>query len=133
MDIILHIAKRDDWERARLSGSYAADSLTSQGFIHCSTPQQVVRVANSLFHGQHDLVLLCIDSGKVEPEIRYENLEGGEERFPHIYGPLNVAAVVSVLAFQPQADGTFILPEGLQKATSPSGDRDRARDCMLPE
>jgi uncharacterized protein (DUF952 family) len=110
MDVILHITKRDAWEKAQALGSYRADTLESQGFIHCSTPAQAVRVANSLFRGQDDLVLLCIDSGEVEADIRYENLEGGEELFPHVYGPLNLSAVISALDFKPQTDGTFVLP-----------------------
>jgi uncharacterized protein (DUF952 family) len=113
MDIILHITQQDEWDKAKTLGSYRADTLESQGFIHCSTPEQVVRVANTLFRGQDDLVLLCIDSTEVEAEIRYENLEGGDELFPHVYGPLNAGAVVSVLDLKPQADGTFVPPESL--------------------
>ncbi|MCL0059713.1 DUF952 domain-containing protein [Dehalococcoidia bacterium] len=113
MDLILHIAKRNDWEKARSSGSYRADTLESQGFIHCSTPEQVIRVANFLLRGQDDLVLLCIDSKKLGAEIRMENLEGGDKLFPHVYGPLNVEAVVKVVDFKPQTDGTFVLPKCL--------------------
>jgi len=114
MDIILHITKRDVWEKAKVVGDYRADTLASQGFIHCSKPEEVIPVANSLFRGQDDLVLLCIDSEEVQAEIRYENLEGGEQCFPHVYGPLNVATVVRVLDLKPQPDGTFILPESLR-------------------
>jgi uncharacterized protein (DUF952 family) len=113
MDVILHITKRNAWERAQALGSYRADTLESQGFIHCSTPEQVVRVANSLFRWQDDLMLLSIDREEVEAEIRYENLEGGEEVFPHIYGPLNIDAVVSVVDLKPETDGTFVLPKSL--------------------
>lgn len=113
MDIILHIAERSDWEQAEASGSYRADTLASHGFIHCSTPEQVIHVVNAFFRGQEGLALLCIDTAKVEAEIRRENLEGGDERFLHIYGPLDVDAVISVLDFKPQPDGTFVLPEGL--------------------
>jgi uncharacterized protein (DUF952 family) len=45
--------------------------------------------------------------------MRYENTEGGDERFPHLYGALEVAAVVDTLAFRPAADGTFSLPRGV--------------------
>ncbi len=113
MNIILHVAERDQWDKARASGSYRADSLDSQGYIHGSQPDQLVRVANLLFRGRTDLVLLCIDRSKVAPEIRDENLEGGHELFPHIYGPLNIDAVTEVFDFQPQADGSFVLPEAL--------------------
>lgn len=119
MATILHIAKRKDWQEARACGSYRGDTLASQGFIHCSTPEQVIPVANAVFRGQDDLVLLCIDTAKVDAEIRHENLEGGDELYPHVYGPLNIDAVVSVLSFEPQADGTFALPERLPRDRNP--------------
>ena len=63
-------------------------------------------------------MLLCIDDARVRPEIRYEApSEGSPDRFPHIYGPLNVDAVVKELPFEPQADGTFELPAGISPKT----------------
>jgi uncharacterized protein (DUF952 family) len=82
--IILHITERGQWEKAKLSGVYRGDTLDSDGFIHCSAPQQVVKVANALFQAQKGLVLLCIEIDKVQSEIRYEGTKGGE-MYPHIY------------------------------------------------
>jgi uncharacterized protein (DUF952 family) len=70
----------------------------------------VIQVANVRFRGQPGLVLLSIDTDKVTAEIRYENLEGGEQMFPHIYGALNTDAVVKVARFEPGAEGYFVLP-----------------------
>lgn len=108
MSVILHVAKYEQWEKAKLEGVYSNNSLDSQGFIHCSTSKQIVKVANDLFHGQKGLVLLYIASGKVQSEIRYENAGNGE-RFPHIYGPLNIDAVIKVAEFEPAKDGKFRL------------------------
>ena len=80
------------------------------GFIHCSTPEQVVQVANLRFRGESGFVLLLIDPDKVKAEIIYENLEGGQQLFPHIYGGLNCDAVVKVAEFEPGPDGYFTLP-----------------------
>ena len=113
MSIILHIAKRSKWEAALDAGEYAADSLETAGYIHCSTPDQIISVANFLFRGQADLVMLCINTDKAESEIRYENCEDGSELFPHVYGPVNLDAVTRVCDFQPLSDGTFVLPEKL--------------------
>jgi uncharacterized protein (DUF952 family) len=66
-----------------------------------------------LFKGRRDLVLLCVDSKKVHAEVRHENLEGGTDLFPHIYGALAVSAVVAVHPFPPLADGSFELPAQL--------------------
>lgn len=110
MTIIHHITTRADWEAARAAGAYRADSLASEGFIHCSTAAQVLATANRLFRGRRDLVLLDIDSTRVGAEIRHENLEGGRDLFPHVYGALPLAAVVAVHAFSPRADGLFERP-----------------------
>lgn len=113
MATILHITARTAWEEAAASDAYVAPSLRSEGFIHCSRPDQVLGVANSRFRGQRDLVLLWIDTDRVGAAIRFENLEGGETRFPHVYGPIEVAAVREVLPFPAGADGGFELPARL--------------------
>lgn len=109
MAIIFHIARSEAWT-GRAAGSYRPEMFSVEGFVHCSTPDQVVRVADIRFRGQQGLVLLCIDTDKVTAEIRYENLEGGRELFPHIYGEINTDAVVQVAEFEPGAEGYFTLP-----------------------
>ena len=110
MATIFHITKRGEWESAEPAGIYWTPTLASEGFIHCSRSEQVIRTANRLFRGQAGLVLLEIDTRRVSAEIRYENCEGGQEAFPHIYGALNLDAVVRVLAFEPGEDGSFAPP-----------------------
>ncbi len=108
MNIILHITQREQWEQAKLLQAYRGDTLDSEGFIHCSTPPQVIKVANTFFPGQEGLILLFIDSDKVQAQIRYEGIEA--EEFPHIYGALNLDAVFKVIDFEPGEDGKFELP-----------------------
>lgn len=110
METIFHITKRGEWERAGREGVYRTQTLASEGFIHCSRSEQVIRVANTLFRGQTGLVLLEIDTRQVGAEIRYENCEGGQELFPHIYGAIDLGSVVRVLAFEPGEDGSFAMP-----------------------
>jgi uncharacterized protein (DUF952 family) len=110
MATIFHITKRGEWERAKREGSYRTPTLASEGFIHCSRSDQVIRIANTLFRGQAGLVLLEIDTRRVGAEIRHENCEGGRELFPHIYGALDLGSVVRVLAFEPGEDGSFAMP-----------------------
>ena len=109
MPLIFHITSAPQWEQAQLGGSYEGDTLASEGFIHCSTLQQVEGVANRYFSGQTNLVLLCINSEQVQAEIKYEVLVG-DEAYPHIYGPLNLDAVTQVVSWAPQPDGSFALP-----------------------
>lgn len=111
--MIYHITKKSDWDKARAMRTYMADTLASQGFIHCSERGQVIRVANNFYKGQTGLVILCIEDERVKAPIQRENLEGGSELFPHIYGPLNLEAVVKIVEFAPEADGSFKTPIGL--------------------
>lgn len=108
MAIVFHITTREAFRQEAVS--YSPERFQTEGYIHCSTPDQVVKVADARFRGQTGLVLLCIETDKVEAEIRYENLEGGQELFPHIYGELNTDAVVQIADFAPGADGYFTLP-----------------------
>ena len=72
-----------------------------------------MKPANEMFHGKHGLVLLVIDSAKVQADMVYEDCYASGQEFPHIYGPLNVDAVVSVVDFPPDDDGSFSLPPQL--------------------
>lgn len=112
-DFILHITSRAAWLAARAAGAYTADSLAAAGFIHCSRPSQVLRVANNLFRDQTDLVLLVIDPDRLTSVLRWEPAtDGVADIFPHVYGPLNLEAVVGVLPFEQDAAG-FHLPSEL--------------------
>jgi uncharacterized protein (DUF952 family) len=110
MSLLLHITSRAQWDRARFAGMYRTESLDTEGFIHCSTRAQVLSVANSIFRGERDLVLLCIESSRVQAPIQFDADKTGE-RFPHIYGPLNTDAVVRSVALPQGSDGQFTLPD----------------------
>jgi uncharacterized protein (DUF952 family) len=116
---ILHIVPRFAWEQAQLEGVYRGDTLDAEGFIHFSTPEQVIRVANARFKGHTGLLLAVVDTETLQAELKYESpYEGGQqlesdELFPHLYGALNLDAVIRVVEFEPQEDGTFTLPNGL--------------------
>jgi uncharacterized protein (DUF952 family) len=110
MDYITHICRRHEWDSAQNDGIYRTESLVVEGFIHCSLPEQVIKVANSFFPGVVDLVLLWIDPQKLTAELRWESSNGDE--FPHLYGSLNLDAVLSVRDFLPDSDGVFhVVPD----------------------
>ena len=111
---IYHITASTDWDAARQAGEYYTDSLASQGFIHASTREQVLRTANKYYYGQAGLVVLEINAAKVKADIRYEDLSGEGMLFPHIYGPLNVDAVSGWVDIALQIDGSFYIPPQFQ-------------------
>lgn len=111
---IFHITLRASWSAAQASGAYSADSLASEGFIHCSKVDQILRVANTFYLNQYGLVILEIDLARLKPVVRWEaGADKADELFPHIFGPLNLDAVVRVLDFEPGLDGKFLLPQAL--------------------
>lgn len=108
--MILHFCPRSAWAQAQATGEYTADTLDTEGFIHCSTAEQVHRPANALARGRTDLVLLEIDEERLAVPVRWEPgqpYDPAELLFPHVYGPIPVAAVVAVRDFPPGPDGTF--------------------------
>lgn len=97
--LIYHICKRDDWEQALHCGSYRAASLEVDGFIHASRKEQLPSVARRYFHGQVGLVLLAIDPSRLTARLQDDPVE--DDTYPHIYGPINLDAVLEVTDFGP--------------------------------
>ena len=122
---VYHITTREAWIAATRNGVYRAPSLASAGFIHCSTSAQVLPVARQFYPGQSGLVLLAIDPSRLVSALKWEPAADGPvpagipgtQRFPHVYGPINLEAVVRVLDFEPDANGEFTAPSLLASET----------------
>jgi uncharacterized protein (TIGR00730 family) len=112
-EVVFHLTSHRAWSAAVEQGAYRGDTLASEGFIHCSRHRQVAEVANRLFRGRDDLVLLAVDAGRLASRVVYENLEGGEMPYPHVYGPIDLDAVVRVASYAPDRDGRFAAPAAL--------------------
>ena len=116
--MIYHIASRRAWNEARAQAVYRTESLDTEGFIHCSTEEQVVPVAENFYKGEPDLLLLVIDPEHLTSDLKWEPPAGGTppgipegDLFPHIYGPVNLEAVVKVFDLQSNPDGKFTIPK----------------------
>lgn len=94
--MIYHVTKKSDWQNALLTGSYEAASLKTEGFIHNSTQAQVAGVLYRYYKNETDLVLLHIDEDKLTAPLKYELAPSVNELFPHIFGSINIDAVVEV-------------------------------------
>lgn len=103
--MIFHVADRQRWERSAAAGFYTASTLerelTDEGFIHLCTAEQLAGVAERYYRGVPDLVLLHVDEDRLGAPLVFEQLGESPEAFPHLYGPLNVDAVVRVEPFTP--------------------------------
>lgn len=108
--MLLHICASGDWRLASDRGEHRPDSLDAVGFIHLSAPEQVHLPANRLYPGRTDLVLLRIDPARLSAPVRWEPgvpADPGSMLFPHLYGPLPIAAVTSVTPYRPGPTGSF--------------------------
>lgn len=127
---VLHLAPTDLWARAVEVGSYRGSTrdldLAHVGFVHASTAEQLPVVVAGLYADvsleQH--VVLVIDAPTCDASgspVRWEVPDDSVQRFPHIYGPVPVPAVVAALPISRGAEGRIIMPnlDGLDVIDSP--------------
>jgi uncharacterized protein (DUF952 family) len=96
--VIYHITTKSEWEAAQKNGRYEAPSLQTEGFIHCSKAEQVPGVLDRYYAGIKNLIKLTIDPSKLTSGLKYEMAPSVNEAFPHVFGPINLEAVVKVEA-----------------------------------
>jgi uncharacterized protein (DUF952 family) len=118
MTMIYHITTPRAWRDALRRGDYRNESLETEGFIHCSTSAQIVPVADLLYQGGGRLYLLKIDPALLSADLKWEPPAGQTppgildgDLFPHIYGPLNLDAVVKIFDFEANPEGKYTLPQ----------------------
>lgn len=95
MDLIYHITPSIWWNKLSSSDAYESETLGAEGFIHCSTRDQVSGVLERYFAHQKGLLLLHINPALLKAELKYEVATQGES-FPHVYGMINKDAIVTV-------------------------------------
>ena len=116
--MIYHITSRRAWREALQRGDYRAESLETEGFIHCSTKSQVLPVAEKYYPGQRNLLVLMVDPARLTSDLKWEPPSGGApppgvpegEPFPHIFGPIDLDAIVKVFDLETDRDGKHNLP-----------------------
>ncbi len=112
--LLFHLASPQEWREAQEKGLYQPASLEEEGFIHFSTATQIRAVHQKCYEGRRDLLLLVVDETRLNSPLRWEAPSGTEERFPHVYGPLNLDAVIKVIDLS-----TSNLEKELRKLLSP--------------
>ena len=105
MTVIYHITTAEAWAAAQAAGEYEAPSLADEGFIHCSADEaQTLRVVERLYSGATDLIVLDVDVIRLNADVKREPSRSGEI-YPHIYGKINLDAVVRIRDLTLDADG----------------------------
>ncbi len=96
--MIFHITDAATWQQSQLQGRHTGSTrgidLVEEGYIHCSTGDQWPGVIERFYAGATDLILLHVDEKRLTSPLVYEQLPGAPDTFPHVYGPINLDAVV---------------------------------------
>ena len=102
VEALFHVAPASRWSQLGPAEAYTDPSLDTEGFIHCSTADQLLSTLADHFGGidRADLVVLEIDPGRLTWPLRWEAASPGgsacgSEVFPHVYGPIDRAAIVT--------------------------------------
>lgn len=94
--MIYHVTTAANWLEAQKNGLYSHPSLEKENFIHACSRNQLAGVLSRYYQGITDLVLLHIDENLLTAPFQYDLAPSINEQFPHIYGPINTEAVVTV-------------------------------------
>ncbi|NGP89054.1 DUF952 domain-containing protein [Fodinibius halophilus] len=106
-DLLFHITSKKEWKEYQNNGRYEPETLEDEGFIHCSSGEQIEDTANRLFSDKDKILLLVIDVSTLGENIKYEKDEETGEKFPHLYEPLESSAVIDKIEVGAEDDGTF--------------------------
>ncbi len=94
--MIYHITTKKQWEKALSVGFFEEPSLETEGFIHMSTMEQIAGVLDRYYKNIPELLMLHVDETKLIAELKYELSPSVNQYFPHIYGTINLDAVVKM-------------------------------------
>ena len=111
MTVIYKISDAALWREAERTGVFTGAPIdVADGYIHFSTAGQVRETAARHFAAKDDLVLVAVDAAALGTALRHEPSRGGA-LFPHLYGPLPLAAVRWVNPLRLGPDGRHVFPE----------------------
>jgi uncharacterized protein (DUF952 family) len=110
MTVLYKICPAALWRQAERSGVFRGSEVDRRdGFIHFSTAAQLADTAAKHFAGQSDLLLVRVNGARLGHRLKWEPSRGGS-LFPHLYGELDLTAVVKVEPLPLGPDGHHIFP-----------------------
>jgi uncharacterized protein (DUF952 family) len=104
--IAYHLVPAETWEAALAAEPFRAASLAEEGFVHLTHRMvDLVEVANAFYRADaRPHVVLTIALRWLKSPWRYD----GDDRYPHVYGPLDRDAITEVRPIERAADGAFL-------------------------
>lgn len=88
---------------------YSHPSLQSEGFIHCSTLDQLEQTLKVHFQPEDELVLVVLNPKWLLEEVKWEYSANRNSDFPHIYGKINKSAMIRLIRLSPEEFSGHIL------------------------
>jgi release factor glutamine methyltransferase len=102
---IVHLCTPQEWTEHDKLANFRDQSLSQNGFIHCSQPEQIIEVVNRYYQNYPEMTVLWIDPEMLGSEIRWEKSENAY--YPHVYGPINMDAIEATTPLRPGQDGKY--------------------------
>ncbi|PYZ95101.1 hypothetical protein CR194_06190 [Salipaludibacillus keqinensis] len=99
--MIYYVLTENQWELAKQDDEYWPDDFDEIGYIPCANPGQLKDLVNELMLFGEPLILLTIDTNKLESVIIYEDVHESGIMSPHIYGYINIDAITGSERYQP--------------------------------
>ena len=93
--LIYHIVLPEVWEKFKDEYEYEAESLQTEGFIHCSYRNQLDEVLERYYKSADKVLILHINPHLLKSDLVPEP-STNREIYPHIYGRINKSAIVDV-------------------------------------
>ncbi|PAB60701.1 DUF952 domain-containing protein [Anaeromicrobium sediminis] len=113
--MIIYTATLKEWEEIKDKEYFQSSSLEQEGFIHCCYPKQTLWVLNKHYKGEESTWLLCIDEEKLTSELRVEDLKNMGEKFPHVYGKINVSSIINRVKIHRDNNGEYSITKELKE------------------
>lgn len=122
---LFHLALAGEWEAALAGPGYRTSTrgrtVDEEGYTHCCHPWQVAGVAERYYRDvEEPLLLLEVDPALLTSPVVEEVPAGGREAYPHVYGPIDVVAVVAAHDVGRAGDGALVLPTVVTSASRPT-------------
>ena len=109
--MIYHITTSIEYAKFDDKDYYEAVSLHTEGFIHCSTLNQIKATAERYYSKTPEILVLGIDEQQLTSDLEYELAATMGEEFPHIYGRINKSAIIEQQVYS-NTNGHFEIVAG---------------------
>ncbi len=112
--MIINLMTKEKYSSLEGEAYFSSPSLQEEGFIHCSSLDQVIKVANKHYKDIDPTLIVLLDEAKIEAKVVFEDLYGKGEDYPHVYGQINTSAIIGVHELERNEEGLFELPTSLK-------------------